>query len=45
MPFRHALTDAKWKAIQPLLPGRAGGPGPDAAENPPFVDAVIWMTP
>jgi transposase len=40
---RHALTDQKWAAIEPLLPGRAGGPGPVAADNRLFVDAVIWI--
>ena len=43
MPYRHALTDAKWNAFEPLLPGRPGSPGPVARDNRSFLDAVIWI--
>lgn len=40
---RHALTDDRWKLIEPLLPGQASDPGRTAKDNRLFVDAVLWI--
>ena len=42
MTRRYALTDAQWKRIEHLLPGRAGHVGRPAANNHLFVDAVLY---
>ncbi len=43
MRRRHELTDAQWKLIEPLLPGKEGDPGVTAADNRLFVNAVFWL--
>lgn len=43
MAQRHALTDAQWKKIEKLLPGKKGDSGRTAAVNRLFVDAVLWI--
>ena len=43
MRHRHELTDAQWKQIEPLLPGKAGDPGRTAADNRLFVNAVLYV--
>jgi transposase len=43
MAQRHALTDAQWKKIESLLPGKEGDSGRTAADNRLFVDAVLWI--
>src|SRR5262249_47476694 len=40
---RHAISDADWERIQDLLPGRPGQHGGGAADNPLFVDAVLYV--
>lgn len=40
---RYALSDAGWKRLEPLLPGRIGLPGRSGDENWLFLDAVLWM--
>ena len=37
---RHALTDAQWARIVPLLPSGAGRPSSRGTRN--FLDAVTW---
>ncbi|QDT17620.1 transposase [Alienimonas californiensis] len=41
MPARHALSDAQWKLIPPLLPGELKDGGRPTADNRLFVDAVL----
>ena len=43
MRRRHALTDEQWDRIRDHLPGKAGDPGRTAADNRPFVDAVLYV--
>jgi transposase len=43
MVKRYELTDAQWRLIQDLLPGKASDPGRTAANNRLFVDAVLWV--
>ena len=42
-PSRHELSHAQWTRIEGLLPGKAGDPGPTAADNRTFVNAVLWV--
>jgi transposase len=42
MTERHALSDAQWQRIKPLLPGQAGQPGAHARDNRLFVNAVLY---
>lgn len=42
MSKRHALSDAQWKSIKDLLPGRAGLPSATAKDNRLFVQAVLY---
>ena len=43
MRRRHELTDAQWERIKGLLPGKPADPGRAAADNRPFVDAVLYV--
>jgi transposase len=43
MVKRYELTDAQWRLIGELLPGKASDPGRTAANNRLFVDAVLWV--
>ena len=43
MPARHALSDAQWNLIRPLLPGKPEDGGRPAADNRLFVEAVLWI--
>ena len=42
MPRRHALTDAEWAKLEPLLPtnGRRGHPFKD---HRAVIDAILWV--
>lgn len=40
---RKVLTDARWKKIEQLLPGKASDPGCTAKDNRLFVEAVLWI--
>lgn len=42
MNRRYALTDAQWKRLEDLLPGRAGHVDAPAKDNRLFVDAVLY---
>jgi transposase len=41
--IRTLISDAQWKRIEHLLPGKAGDPGRTAADNRLFVEAVLWV--
>jgi transposase len=43
MVKRYELTDAQWRLIAELLPGKADDPGRTAADNRLFVNAVLWV--
>lgn len=40
---RHEISDAKWDAIEALLPGKEGDPGATAKDNRLFVNAILWI--
>ena len=40
---RYAISDHAWERLAPLLPGRAGTSGRNAADNRRFLDAVVWI--
>lgn len=40
---RKVLTDARWKKIEALLPGKSSDPGRTAGDNRLFVEAVLWI--
>ena len=42
--IRHrALTDAQWRRIERLIPGKEGDRGRHGENNRLFVDAVLWL--
>lgn len=41
--MRKTLTNAQWKRIEHLLPGKATDRGVTAADNRLFVEAVLWI--
>src|SRR2546423_5001570 len=43
MVKRYELTDAQWRRIEALLPGKASDPGRTAADNRLFVHGVLWV--
>ena len=43
MPRRYELTQAQWRKIEELLPGKAGDRGRTARDNRAFVDGVLWV--
>lgn len=43
MAKRYELTDAQWRRIEDLLPGKKGDPGRTGADNRLFVNAVLWV--
>jgi len=43
MAKRYELSEAQWRRIEPLLPGKAGDPGRTAADNRSFVNGVLWV--
>lgn len=40
---RHAISDADWERIAPLLPGQPGQHGGVAKDNRRFLDAVLYV--
>ena len=40
---RYELSDAQWRRIEGLLPGRADTVGRTAADNRRFVNGVLWV--
>lgn len=43
MAKRYELSDAQWRRIAPLLPGKKGDPGRTAEDNRLFVLACLWV--
>lgn len=43
MPKRYELTEAQWRAIKDLLPGKEGDRGRTARDNRTFVNGVLWV--
>lgn len=43
MRRRHEITDAQWKVMEPLLPGKPGDPGRSAGDNRLFINAIYWL--
>jgi transposase len=43
MPSRYELSEAQWKAIRDLLPGRVESVGRTAQNNRLFVNGVLWI--
>ena len=43
MVKRYELSDAQWRRIESLLPGKATDPGRTGSDNRLFVNAVLWV--
>jgi transposase len=43
MAKRYELSEAQWKRICDVLPGKDGDPGRCGRDNRLFVDAVLWV--
>lgn len=43
MAKRYELSEAQWRRIENLLPGKAGDPGRSGADNRLFVNGVLWV--
>ncbi len=41
--LRYELTEAQWRRLELLLPGRVGTVGRPAEDNRRFVNAVLWV--
>jgi transposase len=41
--IRRELTDAQWRRIEGLVPGKRGDKGRSGEDNRLFVDAVLWV--
>jgi transposase len=41
--IRTVLTDAQWKRIAPVLPGKEGDPGRSGEDNRRFLEGVFWI--
>ena len=41
--IRRELTDAHWRRIEPLIPGKKGDKGRPGEDNRLFVDGVLWL--
>ena len=41
--IRRELTDAQWRRIERLVPGKKGDKGRPGEDNRLFVDAVLWL--
>lgn len=40
---RYELSEAQWRRIEPLLPGKSGDPGRTGRDNRLFVNGVLWV--
>lgn len=40
---RYELSEAQWRRIEPMLPGKVGDPGRTAADNRLFINGVLWV--
>jgi len=43
MARRYELTDAQWRRVEDLLPGKKSDPGRTGGDNRLFVNAVLWV--
>ena len=43
MVKRYELSDAQWRRIEGVLPGKIGDPGRSGTDNRRFVNAVLWV--
>ena len=43
MVKRYEVSDAQWRRIGELLPGKAGDPGRTGVDNRLFVNGVLWV--
>ena len=43
MSKRYELSDAQWRRIDGLLPGKVGDPGRTGSDNRRFVNGVLWV--
>ena len=43
MSIRWVLTDAQWAKMEPHCLGKPSDPGRSGANNPRFVEAVLWI--
>ena len=41
--IRTVLTDAQWKRIEPLLPGKKGDPGRSGDDNRRSLEGILWI--
>ena len=41
--LRYELSEAQWRRVELLLPGRAGTVGRPAEDNRRFVNGVLWV--
>ena len=41
--LRYELSEAQWRRLKPLLPGRIGMVGRPAEDNRRFVNGVLWV--
>lgn len=41
--LRYELSEAQWRRLEPLLPGRLGTVGRPAQDNRRFVNGVLWV--
>jgi len=41
--IRRQLTNAQWRRIERLVPGKEGDKGRHGEDNRLFVDAVLWL--
>ena len=41
--LRYELSEAQWRRLEPLLPGRLGTVGRPAENNRQFVNGVLWV--
>jgi transposase len=43
MAKRYELSEAQWRRIEGLLPGKISDPGRTAVDNRKFVNGVLWV--
>jgi transposase len=41
--IENYLSDELWRAVAPVLPGKAGDPGCSGRDNRLFLEAVFWI--
>ena len=41
--IRTVLTDAQWKRIAPILPGKKGDPGRSGDDNRRSLEGILWI--